>query len=118
MIKYSSIFGIKFSTTKLLTIGRADMKKLYIALITVLVASAGVNLHAQDPQFTQFYANPLYLNPAFAGSKRCPRIAINARLQWTGISGNYRTYAASYDQHIDAISGGIGIRFMRDEAGQ
>ncbi len=25
---------------------------------------------AQDPEFTQFYANPLYLNPAFAATAR------------------------------------------------
>jgi type IX secretion system PorP/SprF family membrane protein len=118
MKKTNSNFEIKFSTIQLLTNGLANMKKLYIALIAVLVASAGVKLHAQDPQFTQFYANPLYLNPAFAGSKRCPRIALNTRLQWTGISGNYRTYAASFDMHVDPIQGGIGIRFMRDEAGQ
>ena len=28
---------------------------------------------AQDPAFSQFYANPLYLNPAFAGTNDCPR---------------------------------------------
>ena len=27
-----------------------------------------MKLHAQDPQFSQFYANPIYLNPAFAGT--------------------------------------------------
>ena len=94
------------------------MKKLYIVLMTAFMVSAGLQLHAQDPQFTQFYANPLYLNPAFAGSVRCPRIALNTRLQWNGIAGNYRTYSASFDMHVDAIQGGIGIRFMRDEAGQ
>lgn len=25
-------------------------------------------LHAQDPQFSQFYAAPLYINPAFTGA--------------------------------------------------
>jgi type IX secretion system PorP/SprF family membrane protein len=95
-----------------------DMKKKYIVLVICLVASVWIKLHAQDPQFTQFYANPLYLNPAFAGSKACPRVALNTRLQWTMISGNYRTYAASFDMHVNPLQGGIGIRFMRDEAGQ
>jgi len=86
----------------------------------LLVLAGGLTLgtaEAQDPQFTQFYANQIYLNPAFAGSVRCPRISMNSRFQWTGISGNYRTYAVSYDQHFDALQGGIGIRMMRDEAG-
>ncbi|TNE76120.1 MAG: type IX secretion system membrane protein PorP/SprF, partial [Bacteroidetes bacterium] len=34
------------------------------------------NIFAQDPQFTQFYANPIYLNPAFAGSHGCPRFNV------------------------------------------
>jgi type IX secretion system PorP/SprF family membrane protein len=71
-------------------------------------------LKAQDPQFTQFYANPIYLNPAFSGTARCPRICINYRNQWPNISGNYVTYSASYDQHVDAINGGLGINVMQD----
>ncbi len=27
-----------------------------------------MKLNAQDPKFSQFYANPIYLNPAFAGT--------------------------------------------------
>ncbi|MBC9813241.1 type IX secretion system membrane protein PorP/SprF, partial [Crocinitomicaceae bacterium CZZ-1] len=27
--------------------------------------------YSQDPSFTQFYSNPIYLNPAFAGSNGC-----------------------------------------------
>lgn len=71
-------------------------------------------IKAQDPQFTQFYANPIYLNPAFAGSQRCPRLCFNYRNQWPNLSGTYVTYSASYDQHIDAINGGLGINVMQD----
>jgi type IX secretion system PorP/SprF family membrane protein len=119
--KIVSIFEIRINS-KLAQNTRyfsTSMKKFYIVGIIGLMIFFSVNTaHSQDPQFTQFYANPLYLNPAFAGSIRCPRIALNTRIQWSGISGNYRTYAASYDQHIDPIQGGVGIRFYRDEAGQ
>ncbi|MBT8195391.1 MAG: type IX secretion system membrane protein PorP/SprF [Bacteroidia bacterium] len=73
---------------------------------------------AQDPEFTQFYAAPLYLNPAFAGSARCPRVTLNYRNQWPSIPRAFVTSAASYDQHVDAISGGIGIMVMTDKAGE
>ena len=48
---------------------------------------------AQDPAFSQFYANPLYLNPAFAGAtpKGCPRANLNYRDQWPGIGRTYVT---------------------------
>ena len=73
---------------------------------------------AQDPMFTQFYANPLYLNPAFAGSDYCPRVSLNYRNQWPGISGSFVTTSASYDQHIDALNGGIGLLVWDDRAGE
>lgn len=72
---------------------------------------------AQDPQFTQFYSNPLYLNPAFAGTARCPRIIMNYRNEWPGLSGKYVTYSASYDQHVDMVGGGLGLMVMSDRAG-
>src|SRR6185295_17434324 len=78
------------------------LKRVVIPFALVVTAGLG-DLLAQDPEFTQFYANPLYLNPAFAGTARCPRICLNYRNQWPGISGTYVTYSASYDQHFDAI---------------
>ena len=75
---------------------------------------------AQDPQFTQFYSNPLYLNPAFAGTANCPRIVMNYRNQWPGISSGptFVTYSASYDQHVQKLGGGLGLLVMNDKAGE
>ncbi len=73
-------------------------------------------VYSQDAEFTQFYANPLYLNPAFAGTHRCPRVGIGYRNQWPGISGTYVTTIASYDQHVDGLNGGLGFVFVNDQA--
>lgn len=73
---------------------------------------------AQDPTFTQFYSNPVYLNPALAGSSGCPRIALNYRNQWPQLTGNFITYAAAYDTYAKNISGGVGIMAMHDQQGQ
>lgn len=72
---------------------------------------------AQDPEFSQFYANPLYLNPAFAGAEVCARTVLNYRYQWPGTSGNYVTYNASYDQYFRKLHGGIGVLLNVDNAG-
>ncbi|MFN5910373.1 MAG: type IX secretion system membrane protein PorP/SprF, partial [Bacteroidota bacterium] len=69
-------------------------------LLALLMLSALSGSFAQDPTFTQFYANPLYLNPAFAGSHGCPRFALNYRNEWPSLTGNYVTYSASYDQYF------------------
>ncbi|MCB0402723.1 MAG: type IX secretion system membrane protein PorP/SprF [Flavobacteriales bacterium] len=76
------------------------------------------DVFAQDPEFTQFYANPLYLNPAFAGTVHCPRVSLNYRNQWPGISGSFVTTSASYDQHVDGLSGGVGLLVWNDRAGE
>lgn len=87
-------------------------------LILIIVLSVfGIKGFTQDLEFSQFYANPLYLNPAFAGSALGPRIAVNYRNQWPSIPGAYVTYAASYDQHIDLLSGGLGVQVLYDRAG-
>jgi len=94
------------------------MKKNSILLTALVFLFFIQGLFAQDPQFTQFYANPLYLNPALAGSKLCPRICINYRNEWPNISGTYVTTSASFDKMVDAIHGGIGLIATNDEAGQ
>ena len=74
-------------------------------------------MKAQDPQFTQFYAAPMYLNPAFTGVTYEHRFVANYRNQWPGISKAYQTYMASYDYNMSDINSGIGINVMQDRAG-
>ena len=94
------------------------MRKLKQFIVLSIVCLAGTNAYAQDPQFTQFYANPIYLNPAFAGSHGCPRFAMNYRNEWPSLTGNYVTYSMSYDQYFKNISGGIGVIALHDQQGQ
>ncbi len=74
-------------------------------------------LKAQDPIFSQFYANPIYLNPAFAGMKVCPNAVLNYRQQWTNIQGTYGTFSASYDQMLQRSKSGLGLIILTDNAG-
>ncbi len=77
-------------------------------------------LQANDPQFTQFYANPLYLNPAFAGTIDCWRAGSNYRNQWTLGGQPYTTYNAYIDHNLAATTrfkGGAGMYIFRDSPG-
>lgn len=91
------------------------MKKL-LTLFIALVLGGLSSLQAQDPHFSQYYANPTYLNPALAGISRCPKVNINYRNQYP-VLGVYQTYSASYDQYVEGLNGGLGGLIMRDEAG-
>ena len=90
--------------------------KVLFLLIAIIFSSAANKITAKDPEFSQFYANHLYLNPAFAGTARCPRISLNYRNQWPGISGTFITTSASYDQHVESLTGGLGLMVTNDQA--
>ena len=92
-------------------------KLLFVLALLLSYFSFENEAIAQDPHFTQFYANPIYLNPAFAGSHRCPRVVFNYRNQWPNISGTFVTTSFSYDMRVEAVSGGIGFHFLNDRAG-
>jgi len=80
------------------------------SLFLILVAQA------QDPLFTQFYAAPLQINPAFAGVTNSPRVTLNYRSQWGQISGGYETYAAAFEQSVEKLNSGFGIMLLADDA--
>jgi len=71
------------------------MRKLLVC-ICALFASQMVS--AQDPHFSQFFASPLTLNPAFTGKfSGTWRLAANHRDQWPSIPKAYVTTSASLD---------------------
>ncbi|MDN5203270.1 type IX secretion system membrane protein PorP/SprF [Fulvivirgaceae bacterium BMA10] len=76
-----------------------------------------VNLLAQDPQFSQFYAAPLYLNPGFTGTTIEHRFNLNHRLQWPALPQAFATYAFSYDYNMRKLNSGFGIMATTDRAG-
>ncbi len=93
------------------------MKSLHFVLILAFILK-GFGLFAQDPQFSQFYASPLYLGPSFAGSSENTRIATNYRDQWPKLPGTFTTYALTVDHYISEYNSGLGLFIMRDDAGK
>ena len=94
------------------------MRKLIVCICTLL-ASQFVN--AQDPHFSQFFASPLTLNPAFTGKfSGTWRLAANHRDQWPSIPKAYLTTSASLDFPIlkskipDNDVFGVGISGLTD----
>ncbi|MDP4207513.1 MAG: PorP/SprF family type IX secretion system membrane protein [Bacteroidota bacterium] len=90
--------------------------KRFLHIFLLLILSLGES-YAQDPQFSQFYAAPLYLGPSMAGASGNGRVNLNYRDQWPKLSGRFVTYALSYDQFIPQYNSGAGILLLRDNAG-
>lgn len=93
------------------------LNRLISSAALLLLTSIANPLFAQDPHFSQFYANPVFLNPALTGSTECGRINLNYRNQWPSLGNAYVTYSASYDQVVPFLSSGIGLSFMSDNTG-
>ncbi len=72
---------------------------------------------AQDPQFTQFFANPIYIAPSYAGASAGQRIILSYRDQWSVIPNTYRTMSASYDINLESLRSGLGVFALGDLAG-
>ncbi|HEY0656632.1 MAG TPA: type IX secretion system membrane protein PorP/SprF [Chryseosolibacter sp.] len=88
-----------------------------LSAFIVLMLGGTFRVTAQDPQFSQFYAAPLYLNPAFAGSTNQARVGINYRNQWPAIDANFTTMSAFFDYFVEDKKSGVGVLLTRDQEG-
>lgn len=101
---------------------------LRVAIITFFISLASI-AWCQDSQFSQFYANPLYLNPALTGSHSGSyRIMANYRDQWNGpLDRPFSTISVGGDLKYDLKNAGsysaggdivaVGIQFISDRVG-
>ena len=95
-----------------------------IVLATLLVAAAIPALAQQQPQFTHYGLNGMYLNPAYAGIKGQTEVNVIGRYQYLNLgnsfgdeNGSPRTGMVSASVPILPISGGLGLVVYYDQAG-
>lgn len=82
------------------------MKKNLICSLLFLWSSLAF---AQDIQYSQYYANPIYLNPAFTGSTGLTRVGVNFRNQWPAMDASLVAYTAYFDHYEERINSGFGL---------
>ena len=92
------------------------MRNCFKILLVVFLFVAQI-VQAQDMHFTQFYAAPLYLNPALTGVNVCSRASLTYRNQWPGISRAYNSSLFSIDHYIHKYNLGVGLMIGEDLAG-
>lgn len=89
----------------------------YLVFFTAFLVGISAEVSAQDPQYSQYYAAPLYLNPAMAGGELTGRVGFNYRNQWPSIDAQFTTFSAYYDTYLPDYNSGIGIHIMQDTEG-
>ena len=99
------------------------MKGTLLATL-LLSAAAGSALAQQQPQFTHYGLNGLYLNPAYAGIKGQGEVNLIGRIQYLNYSGTFndggspRTGLISVSLPVLALNGGVGLAVYYDQFGQ
>ena len=97
---------------------RPSIHGLKIVFLTIsFIAGLSASIKAQDAYFSQFFLNPVYMNPAYAGTMKVPRVGVQYRNQWPGMNKAYTTYFASYDTYFPKITSGIGLLMFNDVQG-
>lgn len=92
-----------------------DMCKRHLLFFLVLFSGlAG----AQDPVYSHFWGDRLYLNPALAGSERGLNVSAAARYQWPKITSEIASYGISVSVFEPNIGGGWGLSAMQHVEGE
>lgn len=92
------------------------MRKL---IYTTLLLSLNVIVvyGQQEPQFTQFFDNKLFVNPAYAGSRQLLNVTGIHRQQWMGFAGRPVSSTVSIHSPLKYESVGVGLTCVHDQAG-
>lgn len=91
-------------------------KKRAIFVVLCLISTI-CSVWGQDVQFSQYYAAPTHLNPAFAGGAHHHRAMFHQRLQWPRLNAKYITSMLSYDFFDARYQSGYGIMLLQDYQG-
>ena len=95
-----------------------------VCCLAFCVSILTARVHAQDPNFSQFEMNPLYYNPAYAGSITDFRVGINYRNLWLNVPGiKFPGPLATYNffadkQFNNALVGGVGAFVFQNYKGE
>ncbi|WP_128547693.1 PorP/SprF family type IX secretion system membrane protein [Larkinella soli] len=100
-------------------------RKFYVALLVVAGILADRNVQAQDidPQFSMYMFNPVYYNPAAAGSEGVSRFQLVHRTQYMGYQGTFddggapSTQLFSFNMPLNSIRSGVGLYALNETFG-
>lgn len=89
-----------------------------ITIATIIMALSALSAVAQqDAGFSMYFFNPLYFNPAYAGSREVFSGSIVDRNQWIGMSGAPTTQSLTMHSALPDVRVGLGLQVYNDQAG-
>lgn len=92
------------------------MKKLLLSILMFTAVFTGVKAQ-QDPAYSMYMFNGLFLNPAYAGSQEAISVMAIYRHQWAGLEGAPRTANISVHTPFRRDQYAIGLTLTNDKIG-
>jgi type IX secretion system PorP/SprF family membrane protein len=98
--------------------------KVTLLATLLLTAAVGSVFAQQQPQFTHYGLNGMYLNPAYAGIKGQGEVSLIGRYQYLNYNGTFdgggspRTGLITVSLPVLALKGGVGLAVYYDQVGQ
>jgi len=92
------------------------MKTKFIITIGGILLTLGA-FAQQDASFSQYFFNPLYINPAYAGTRGIFSGTAVYRTQWVGVNGAPTTEYVGMHGMVPNSNVGLGLQFYKDEVG-
>lgn len=92
------------------------MKKLFISACMLLALATGIRAQ-QDPAYSMYMFNGLFLNPAYAGSQEVLDVMGILREQWVGIEGAPQTANISMNTPFRREQYAAGLVISNDNLG-
>src|SRR5262245_52902533 len=94
-----------------------EMKKI-LAIVICAAGLAGGKVQAQfEPQFTQYMFNEMFINPAYAGSRKQVSATAVYRNQWVGLQGEPKTQTFSIHGPLMNQKLGVGLTVINENIG-
>ena len=101
---------------KILNVKSKIMKKLIFSALMVAVAFTGLKAQ-QDPAYSMYMFNGLFINPAYAGSQDVMEVMGIFRDQWVGIDGAPKTTNVSINSPLRREQYALGLTLEDDKIG-
>lgn len=93
-------------------------KKVLLFLVSGCFA---LTVYSQDPVFSQFYANKMYLNPAFTGFHLGTVVNTNYRRQWAAVRegfSKFETKSIGLSTSLPCYNSGFGLIYTDQTIGE
>lgn len=90
-------------------------KNIYISISGILLSL--LSYAQQDPSYSQYFFNPMYVNPGYAGSRDVLSGTLVHRSQWVSMDGAPVSQSLNIHSALPYTNIGLGLQVDNDKAG-